>query len=386
MSCHRRRGIVRGHRRLGILCAAFVLALVTASTTFAQVSTFDLSGTVKDDQGGVLPGVTVTVRNEQTGITRTVVTDDVGLYYLAALPPQGTWALSIELAGFTTYRREGLRFAANTKPIINVTLSVGTVAETVTVVGETALLDTGQAMKALSISQEQIQELPLIGRDFLDLALMGSGVSDVATGAVAGSQSQTISGVFSRYTSYQLDGFNNTRDQHGVQKADVSLDAIAEFSVLSNQFSAEYGQSMSGIVSVITKSGTNDLHGSGFLFVRPGAWDCARPADGAARARTTGRIPASRSAVPLRRNRTHFFSSFEYRNEDEQAVVTATIDNGKYRGTFPIGSNRTRFLAKVNHRINDSNSLEGSFIIGDETGESGDWRADCGRQPDRGDQ
>jgi hypothetical protein len=368
MPCKRRARSCRWQLRT--LLVAFVLAIAAFSPASAQVSTFDLSGTVKDDQGGVLPGVTVTVRNEQTGITRSVVTDDVGLYYLAALPPQGSWALSVELTGFTTHRREGLRFAANTKPIINVTLNVGTVAETVTVVGETALLDTGQAMKALSISQEQIQELPLIGRDFLDLALMGSGVSDVATGAVAGSQSQTISGVFSRYTSYQLDGFNNTRDQHGVQKADVSLDAIAEFSVLSNQFSAEYGQSMSGIVSVITKSGTNDLHGSGFFFLRPGSWD--------SRDRLTGlRAPYDRQDTgftiggPLRRNQTHFFSSFEYRNEDEQAVVTATIDNGKYQGTFPIGSNRTRFMTKVNHRINDNNSLEGSFIIGDETGESG---------------
>jgi outer membrane receptor protein involved in Fe transport len=367
-----KRGACTGfyRRQLQALCVALAVALVPIARADAQVSTFDLSGTVKDDQGGVLPGVTVTARNEQTGATRTVVTDAVGLYYLAALPPQGSWTLAIELTGFTTHRREGLRFAANTKPIINVTLSVGTVAETVTVVGETALLDTGQAMKALSITQEQIQELPLIGRDFLDLALMGSGVSDVATGAVAGSQSQTISGVFSRYTSYQLDGFNNTRDQHGVQKADVSLDAIAEFSVLSNQFSAEYGQSMSGIVSVITKSGTNELHGSGFLFVRPGSWD--------SRDRLTDlRAPYDRQDTgftfggPLRRNRTHFFSSFEYRNEDEQAVVTATIDNGKYRGTFPIGSNRTRFLTKVNHRINDNNSLEGSFIIGDETGKSG---------------
>lgn len=365
MSCKRGAG-----HRLRILCLALALAIAPFARADAQVSTFDLSGTVKDDQGGVLPGVTVTVRNEQTGITRSVVTDDVGLYYLAALPPQGSWVLTIELAGFQTHRREGLRFAANTKPIINVSLSVGTVAETVTVVGETALLDTGQAMKALSITQEQIQELPLIGRDFLDLALMGSGVSDVATGAVAGSQSQTISGVFSRYTSYQLDGFNNTRDQHGVQKADVSLDAIAEFSVLSNQFSAEYGQSMSGIVSVITKSGTNQLHGSGFLFVRPGSWD--------SRDRLTGlRAPYDRQDTgftfggPIRRNQTHFFSSFEYRNEDEQAVVTASIDNGKYRGTFPIGSNRTRFMTKINHRINDNNSLEGSFIIGDETGESG---------------
>lgn len=353
-----------------ILCVALALALAPAASADAQVSTFDLSGTVKDDQGGVLPGVTVTVRNEQTGIARTGVTDAVGLYYFAALPPQGTWALSIELAGFSTHRREGLRFAANTKPIINVSLTVGTVAESVTVVGETALLDTGQAMKAMSITQEQIRELPLIGRDFLDLALMGSGVSDVATGAVAGSQSQTIGGVFSRYTSYQLDGFNNTRDQHGVQKADVSLDAIAEFSVLSNQFSAEYGQSMSGIVSVITKSGTNDLRGSAFLFLRPGSWD--------ARDRLTGRrAPYDRQDTgftfggPLRRNQTHFFSSFEYRNEDEQAVVTATIDNGRYQGTFPIGSNRTRLLAKLNHRFNDNNSFEGSFIIGDETGRSG---------------
>src|SRR5688572_18221974 len=353
-----------------ILCVVLALASAPVASADAQVSTFDLSGTVKDDQGGVLPGVSVTVRNEETGIARTVVTDSVGLYYFAALPPQGTWALSIELTGFSTHRREGLRFAANTKPIINVSLTVGTVAETVTVVGETALLDTGQAMKALSISQEQIQELPLIGRDFLDLALMGSGVSDVATGAVAGSQSQTISGGFSRYTSYQLDGFNNTRDQHGVQKADVSLDAIAEFSVLSNQFSAEYGQSMSGIVSVITKSGTNDLHGSGFLFVRPGGWD--------ARDRLTGlTAPYDRQDTgftfggPIRRNRTHFFSSFEYRNEDEAAVVTATIDNGRYRGTFPTGSNRTRFLGKLNHRINDNNTLEGSFIIGNETGRAG---------------
>jgi outer membrane receptor protein involved in Fe transport len=364
------RSVVPRRERLHTWCVAVVVAALSIGSASAQVSTFDLSGTIKDDQGGVLPGVTVTARNEETGQTRTVVTDAAGLYYLASLPPQGSWSLVAELTGFSTQRREGLRFAANTKPIINLTLSVGSLSETITVTGETALLDTGQAMKALSISKEQIQELPLVGRDFLDLALMGSGVSDVATGAVAGSQSQTISGVFSRYTSYQLDGFNNTRDQHGVQKADVSLDAIAEFSVLSNQFSAEYGQSMSGIVSVITRSGTNSLHGSAFLFVRPGSWD--------ARDKLTGlRAPYDRQDTgftfggPIRRDRTHFFSSFEYRNEDDQAVVTASIDNGKYRGTFPIGSNRTRLLAKLNHRFNDQHLLEGSFITGDETGRAG---------------
>jgi hypothetical protein len=349
---------------------ALFIGHVSFGAAAAQVSTFDLSGTVRDDQGGVLPGVTVTARNEQTGFTRTVVTDEVGLYYLAALPPQGIWTVTFELGGFTTQRRDGLRFAANTKPVLNIALSVGSLEETVTVVGDRVLLDTGQAMLALSISQEQIQELPLIGRDFLDLALMGSGVTDVATGAVAGAQSQTIGGVYSRYTSYQLDGFNNTRDQHGVQKADVSLDAIAEFSVLTNQFSAEYGQSMSGIVSVITKSGTNDFNGSAFLFARPGAWD--------ARDRLSGRrAPYDRQDTgftlggPIKRNQTHFFASFEYRNEDDQAVVTATLDNGRYQGTFPVGSERLRFLSKLNHRFNDSNMFDASFIVGDETGRSG---------------
>ncbi|HUE90159.1 MAG TPA: TonB-dependent receptor [Vicinamibacterales bacterium] len=336
----------------------------------AQVSTFDLSGTVRDAQGGVLPGVTVSVRNEETGVSRVVVSDEAGSYYFAALPPQGSWALSFDLAGFSPQRRTGLKFAANTKPVINATLTVGALEETVTVVGDRVLLDTGQAMLALRVSEEQIQELPLIGRDFLDLALMGSGVTEVATGAVAGAQSQTISGTYSRYTSYQLDGFNNTRDQHGVQKADVSLDAISEFSVLTNQFSAEYGQSMSGIVSVITKSGTNDLKGSAFLYVRPGDWD--------ANDRLTGRTaPYNRQDTgftfggPLKRDRTHFFTSFEYRNEDEQAVVTATLDGGRYQGTFPVGSERLRFMSKLNHRFNDRNLFDVSFIVGDETGRSG---------------
>ena len=155
MFCRRRISRDRSHQ-LRVLCVAVTLAIALTGRVDAQVSTFDLSGTVKDDQGGVLPGVSVTVRNEETGQSRTVVTDEVGLYYFAALPPQGSWALSVELTGFTTQRREGLRFAANTKPIINVSLAVGSVAETVTVVGETALLDTGQAMKALSITQDDL--------------------------------------------------------------------------------------------------------------------------------------------------------------------------------------------------------------------------------------
>jgi hypothetical protein len=367
-------------RLMGVCLAAALLVGVAAGPVAAQVSTFDLSGTVTDAQGGVLPGVNVTVRNEETGSTRSAVTDAAGLYYFAALPPQGSWEIAAELSGFGTQRRSALRFQANTKPVVNLVMSVGSVAETVTVVGQQQLLDTGQAMVALRVTTEQIRELPLVGRDFLDLALMGAGVSDVASGAPAGATAQTISGTYSRYTAYQLDGFGNTRDQHGVQKADVSIDAISEFSVLTNQFSAEYGQSMSGIVSVITKSGTNQFSGSGFLFVRPGAWD--------ARDRLTGRIaPYDRQDTgftfggPIVKDRTHFFTNLEYRNEDDQSIVTATLGNGQYQGVFPIGSERLRFLSKVNHRFNDKNQVSLSFIFGNETGRNGIGNNTVGENP-----
>ena len=160
----------------------------------------------------------------------------------------------------------------------------------------------------------------------------------------------------------------------------MSIDAISEFSVLTNQFSAEYGQSMSGIVSVITKSGTNRFSGSGFLFVRPGSWD--------ARDRLTGRrAPYDRQDTgftfggPIAKDRTHFFSNLEYRNEDDQAIVTATLGGGQFQGTFPIGSERLRLLTKVNHRFNEKNMVTASFIFGDETGRSGIGNNTVGENP-----
>ncbi len=342
----------------GLACAAAPLA--------AQVSTFELTGVIRDEQAGVLPGVSVTMRNEATGGTRTVVSDANGRYYFANLPPQGTWELSTELAGFRSFKQATLDFYAGSKPVMNLTLTVGALQETVTVVQEAPLVNTGQATLGLSVNKDQIAELPLNGRDYFDLALLGSGVSDVGSDSVAGSRSQTINGAYSRYTSYSLDGFNNTRDQHGVSKTDIPIDAMSEFRVLTNQFSAEYGETVGGIVTIISKSGTNTVHGSGSLFVRPGRWDSPNPLTGV-------KAPFSRqdyAAVlggPLVLNRTHYFASAEYRNEDEQAEVTAPIDNGRFRGTFPVGTNRNRLFAKVDHSFNASNRFEAKFIMGRST-------------------
>ena len=360
-----------GHYRRSFrtVIAALALALVAAAAA-AQVSTFDLSGVIKDEQGGVLPGVSVTMRNEASGQTRTVVTDASGQYYFASLPPQGTWELAAELVGFTPYKQSRLEYYADSKPILNLTLKVGRLEESVTVVTEAPLIDTGQATLGMSINKDLIADLPLNGRDYIDLALLGSGVSDVGVDAVAGSKSQTINGAYSRYTSYTMDGFSNTRDQHGVAKADVPMDAMSEFKVQTNQFSAEYGETVGGIVTVVTKSGTNAVHGSGSLFVRPGGWDSPDPLTG-----TTA--PFSRQdfsgAVggPIVQNRTHYFVSADGRRQDTQGVVTAAIEQGRFKGAFPLFDHRGRAFAKLDHAFDQNNLFTATLLVSRETSTAG---------------
>lgn len=355
--------------RFGRLVRNVVTAVAVLSAAVplaAQVSTFELSGVIKDEQGGVLPGVSVTMRNEASGVTRTVVSDVNGRYYFANLPPQDTWELTADLAGFSSSKQARLEFYAGSKPVINLTLKVGQLQETITVVQEAPLVNAGQATLGMSINKDQISELPLNGRDYFDLALLGSGVSDVGSDSVSGSKSQTINGAYSRYTSYSLDGFSNTRDQHGVEKTDIPIDAMSEFRVLTNQFSAEYGETVGGIVTIISKSGTNTLHGNGSIFVRPGSWDSPNKLTGI-------KAPFSRQDYagvlggPIVKDHTHYMASFEYRNEDQQAEVTAPIANGRFRGTFPVGTNRTRVFTKLNQSINPQNMLEAKFLVGRET-------------------
>jgi hypothetical protein len=336
----------------------------------AQVSTFDLSGVIKDEQGGVLPGVTVTMRNEATGLARTVVSDSNGVYYLANLPPQGTWELTTILAGFASHKQTKLEFYADTKPVLNIKLGVAAVQESVTVMTEAPLVDTAQATIGMTINKELIADLPLNGRDYLDLALLGSGVSDVGADNVAGSKSQTINGAYSRYTQYTMDGFSNTRDQHGVAKANVPMEAMSEFKVQTNQFSAEYGDTVGGIVTVVTKSGTNAVSGSAAFFGRPGSWDSPDPLTGV-------KAPFSRQDYsgaiggPILKDRTHYFGAADYRNQEQQGVVTAPIGGGRFQGAFPLPEKRGRAFGKVDHSLDAANLLALSFLVDRDTSHAG---------------
>jgi hypothetical protein len=334
----------------------------------AQVSTFELRGTILDELGGALSGAVLTLIHEESGLTRSATTESSGRYVFVGMPT-GSYDLEVALEGFATARFAGLVYFANTKPILNITLRLRAVQESVTVIGVAPLINTSQSQIGLSVDERQIDELPLEARDYLDLAVIAAGVTDVTKhipgSTVLGSKSQNINGTYARYTSYQLDGFNNTRDQHGVAKVDLGLESIEQFRVITNQFSAEYGQSMGGIVSAVTRSGGNNYHGTAFVFIRPGDWDAPDPLTGA-------EVPLDRQDVgltfsgPIKRDQTHFFTSFEYRNQDEGVVVTAPIDNGRYQGVFGVGTNRSRFLAKLNHRFSEDRRLTIKVVVNNE--------------------
>jgi hypothetical protein len=335
----------------------------------AQLSGFNLSGTILDESGAVLPGATLTLSNQNTGITRTVSSNASGRYSFASVPA-GTYSLRVELQGFTTAEFADLQYFANTGPSLNVTLQVGGVTEQVTVTAERPLVNTSQAQIGQTVVQRQIAELPLESRNYLDLVTIANGIVAANSDVVLGSIGQNVNGTYIRYTNYQLDGFNNTRDQHGVAKVDLGLDSVEEFRVITNQFSAEYGQSMAGIISATTKTGGNNFAGTGYAFFRPGSLDSPDPLTGAETSLDRQNVGFTASG-PIAKDKTHFFVSYEYVNQSEDAVVTATIADGAFEGVFPLKTNRSLFLAKVGEQFNDVHNLSAKFFWNDETIQTG---------------
>jgi hypothetical protein len=335
-----------------LVLAAATLALTLAAPAAAQVSTFDLSGTVLDPSGAVLPGVTVSLRNAKTGLARSEATDDRGRYHFIALPVVGEFSIRIELAGFGTEERSGLVFQANTKPVIDFTLKLAALAEATTVRGTSPILETRKAELSLTVDQQKIETMPLNGRNYLDLATFANGVHGAATRG-----DLSINGQLGRNIDYVVDGVSNKVIEWGdASKTGLSLDIVQEFQVITSQFSAEFGHSLGGIVSAVTKSGTNDFHGTGYIYDRPGALDAVNGLTGT---RTPFNQQQFGTVVsgPIAKDRTHFIASYEGTNQDSELVVTSVFKPG----AFPATLNRHQAFAKATERVGNNTNAQLRF-------------------------
>jgi hypothetical protein len=304
-----------------------------ASSGFAQITSASLSGTVKDQTGAVLPGVDVGIKNLETGETRSAVTDASGLYTVTGLRP-GKYEARASLQGFATVVESGITLVVAQQAALNITLTIGATAETLTVIGASPLVDTQSAAMSAVVTEKTIEQLPLNGRNYIDLATLQPGVTNFnekdSTSSSNRGTKLNINGMSFRSNSYLIDGAN-MRGYAGtatVSAAETTLgvETIQEFRVVTNAYSADYGRAMGGVISLVTKSGTNTLHGTGFEFLRNSAMDARNFFD-----RGVDPPPFTRNQFgataggPIRRNRLFFFGGVERLQEDLGVTQVTTV-------------------------------------------------------------
>jgi Carboxypeptidase regulatory-like domain/TonB-dependent Receptor Plug Domain/TonB dependent receptor len=333
-----------------MLVALMVLATAPA---FAQITSATISGTAKDQTQAVLPGVDVVVKNVETGLTRTAVTDANGYFTIPGLPP-GTYEARASLTGFGT-AVERVVLSVGQEAGLSLTLKVSATEESITVVGVSALVDTRSAAMSAVVTEKTISELPLNGRNYIDLALLQPGVNNFTEKDSTSSSNRgtklNINGMSFRSNSYLLDGAN-MRGYAGtatVSAAETTLgvETIQEFRVVTNAYSADYGRAMGGVISLVTKSGTNTVHGSGFEFFRDSAMDAKNYFD-----RGDDPPPFTRhqfggsAGGPIQKNRLFFFGGVERLQEDLGVTTTSFVPSDAARsGTlFPVNPIMASYL------------------------------------------
>ena len=367
-----------------------LLLALMPSIALAQSATGSIEGVITDQSGAALPGVTVTVTQAATGVERDSVTDTGGLFRLPILPV-GVYTLTAELAGFAARKQEALQLTVGQTITLRIEMAVAGVAESVNVSGATPILETSRSNVSSTVNEVAVQNLPVNGRNFIDFALLTPGVTrDVRTGDIS------FAGQRGTLNSLVVDGadnnntfFGQTAGRTGSGRApyQFSQDAVKEFQVNSSSFAAEYGRAGGAVINVVTKSGTNQAHGSVFEFFRDKALNANnainvlnnRPKSPYHYHQFGGTLGG-----PLRRDRDFFFFNYDgQRNTQPNAVflnLPATtpsdaLTQAAIARLTPLAESWNRkldqdvFLLKTDHEIGGGNRLTFRYNHQNFTGE-----------------
>jgi hypothetical protein len=348
----RRQRRRRSLSRLALPIVSSVLWLFGAGRSQAQIETATLSGIVVLEQdGSPLPGATVTATDEPRGVSSRAVTDAAGKFRIPLLRPSA-YTVHVELTGFAAYHRVGENLVVGQEAVLRIALNPST-SVSVEVRGQTELVDPTSSEISSSVTPQQVRTLPLPTRNYLDLALLAPGTSpgrDVAfSGTVSGGAQEA------RWTFVALDGADNNNFIVGGQQANVSQDTVQEFQVLSYNFSAGYGRSNALVINVLTRSGSNDPHGTAYYYYRDKDWtaDPFVPAKDPA-----GNVVSQQGQKrdnwgttlggPILRDTAFFFASFDKLATSIPVAVTlvpaapAALDE-----SVPVTTDRKLFFGKV---------------------------------------
>ncbi len=353
--------------------AITLLALTVAVPALAQSQAINgsIEGTVRDNSGGILPGVTVTMTNTDTGSTRVVVTNESGLYR-ALLLPLGTYTVSAELSGFKKYERAGILLSAGQAAVIDVVLGVGDVTEVVSVTADAPLVDVGRIDQGRTLNEREIKELPLTSRNPYNFALLQPGVVGFETQEF-GVPRLTANGALLR-VNYQIDGNDNTqKDRAGLRQMPMSEVMIREVKVITTGYAPEFGQTMGLIYNAITPSGTNRVKGQASYRLQRDSF-AARPffSTAAQKPPVDVNLFTVDLGGPIVKDRTHFFGGFERTKRDLSGsrVITISAANQSALGLSEPGYmpsvGDTKFaIGKIEHQFNANHRASVRYIFFD---------------------
>jgi hypothetical protein len=321
-----------------VLAAVLFSPLVLAPLS-AQVTGATLSGTVTDQSGAVIAKAGISIKNIATGVTRTVSTDPAGFYSAPDLLP-GTYEITTAALGFSTAVLTGVTVTVGAQQILNLTLHVGQVAERIQVTAEVTTVQLATSTLSAVVDSTTIRELPLNGRSWTDLAILQPGVSRIQTQILQnenrgfGSQ-LSISGARPQQNNYRLDGVSLNDYSNGgpgsVLGQNLGVDAIQEFSVLTSNYSAEYGKTSGGVVNAVTNPGTNQFHGSVYEFLRNSALDAKNFFDSSVIPPFKRNQFGGSAGGPIRKDHTFFFLDYEAIRQSLGVTSVVTVPSAMAR-------------------------------------------------------
>ncbi|MCI0489888.1 MAG: carboxypeptidase regulatory-like domain-containing protein [Blastocatellia bacterium] len=382
----RRKAYADRSIRLGILLAL----LWSALQAFAQqsVTSATLTGRVEDSNGATIGKASIIATNTEKNLTWTAATDEQGRYRFPYLPA-GAYDLKVEHAGFAAFTRQ-VRLHVGQTLDVTVKLSVAGVSEKVTVTTEATAVEAARTQVAEAVTPREISSLPLNGRNYLDLALLvpaasrtntGSNQRFAETSAVPGT-GISIAGQRNLNNSFIVDGLSSNDDAAALSGSFYSQEVIREFQVVTSGGIAEFGRASSGVVNIITQSGTNEWRGRLYGFFRSQKLDARNPL-------ATRKDPLTRAEYgasiggPINRDRTFLFSNFEQTRENRAGFITISpanvaainseLDRVNYggppieTGEFPTELDSTNFFARLDHKLSESNLMSARYNLYDIT-------------------
>jgi outer membrane receptor protein involved in Fe transport len=357
--------------KLVFLVVTFIFSLAFINSAQAQQATATLTGVVTDQAGAVIPGANVTATNKATNFSRSTGTNADGFYEISSLPV-GDYEVKVSASSFATKVSESpVSLQVGQTVTLDATLTAGGETTTIDLIPETPLVDTETSKVDAVISEKEIENLPLNGRNFLELALLTPGNAPAPNFDPTKSNTILISsaGQLGRGGNVMIDGTDNNDDVVGGSLVNVSQDAVAEFQVITNRFSAEYGRSGSSIINVVTKSGTNQLRGSASFFER----DRRLQGLPATADRTQPEPPFDRQQYsftlggPIVKDKVFAFGAFEFRDQDgavqvgRRNVAARTITR-----EFAAAPLRDYLLnTRLDYNANDENNFNFRYIFED---------------------